>query len=120
MGIALLVPLIFAGNAWRQWDDETCAAGIVVLTFVVACGLATPFFIPYDGQSTVRPAVVDVSFDEFITIKAVDWPIRTSTNIKYSTKPVQIRKTDQHNAWGMVCDPEYSVEIVPMAEEEGE
>jgi len=99
---------------WGWWDG-ICIPILFVSGLATFLLITTSLVMPYGGKVEVRPATVEVAFDAFIVIRAVDWPIRTSRDIRFSTKPVQIKKTEQHNTWGFDLTTTYEVEIVPSS-----
>lgn len=99
----------------RNWWESIAHEGkqlLAIVSLIVAIILFPVSFIPGTGEPnfTVKDAYSQKVGNE-IVVQVDGWPTKITSDIKFIDVPLQIKRIEPRNSWGIDCNNSYSYEV---------
>lgn len=107
--------LVYTFIKSEDWWEYRASDGKQFLSFVsllVSVILLVVSFIPGTGETnyTIKDANSQKMLHQIIA-QVEGWPTQITENIKFIDAPLQIKRSEPRNAWGIDCTSAHSYEI---------
>ncbi len=115
--IELLITLfavytIIHSEVWWEHYAKSANQMFSLLALIASLGMFPIGFIPGTGedQITIKDAYSQKMGNEII-VKVDGWPTQITEKIEFIDVPLQIKRVEPHNAWGIDCTSAYKFQV---------
>jgi len=111
-GIVAVISIIGIYNRWfDQFESFTKFITVILSTMAAIVMLMGSFFATLGDDTSHDYNAKTERIDDVIIVKSGDFPIQTTSDMKYIDKELYITRTQKHNAWGFPLLYTYEIKI---------